>query len=87
MPDGERINMITTIFDKQSINTKPILVFCHGYAASSALYYQMYKRLMKYFCVITFDHIGMGASSRPQNYDYDNITPQESIDYFVNYIE
>ena len=79
--------MITTIFDIKSINQKPILVFAHGYAASSALYYQMYKRLMKYFCVITFDHIGMGASSRPQNYDYENITPQESINYFVDYIE
>lgn len=39
MPDGERINMITTVFDKENLGKKPIIVFTHGYAASSALYY------------------------------------------------
>lgn len=29
----------------------------------------------------------MGASSRPFNYDCRRITPKESIDYFVNYLE
>ena len=87
MPDGERINMITTVFDKENFGKKPIIVFTHGYAASSALYYQMYKRLMKHFSIVTFDHVGMGASSRPQNYNHETITPQESIDYFVDYVE
>ena len=75
MPDGERINMLTTVFDKANLMNKPIIVFTHGYAASSALYYQMYKRLMKHFSIVTFDHIGMGASSRPQNYEYRTMTP------------
>ena len=75
MPDGERINMLTTVFDKENLNNKPIIVFTHGYAASTAVYYSMYKRLMNHFSIITFDHVGMGASSRPQNYDHQNITP------------
>jgi pimeloyl-ACP methyl ester carboxylesterase len=46
----------------------------------------MYKRLIEYFTVICIDHLGMGASSRPKNYDK-NVEPQESIDYFVEYLE
>jgi pimeloyl-ACP methyl ester carboxylesterase len=85
-PDGTRIDMLTVIFGKQNIESKPLLVFLHGYAASAALYYQMYKRLMEYFTVICIDHLGMGASSRPKNYDK-HVQPQESIDYFVEYLE
>jgi len=29
----------------------------------------------------------MGASSRPTDYDYERFTAEESIDYFVGYIE
>ena len=29
----------------------------------------------------------MGASSRPDNYDASKFTPEQSIDYFVNYLE
>jgi hypothetical protein len=39
MPDGERINMLTTVFDKENLDNKPIIVFTHGYAASTAVYY------------------------------------------------
>jgi pimeloyl-ACP methyl ester carboxylesterase len=72
-PNGKRINMLTLIFDIETLGSKPILVFAHGYAASAAVYYHMYKRLIKYFSVICIDHIGMGASSRPDNYNYKTI--------------
>ena len=71
-----------------SINkeTKPILVFMHGFAASCCLFYKMYELLSKHFCLIMIDIIGMGGSSRPDNFNRKN-TPQESIDYFIDYME
>ena len=64
-PNGKRIDMLTIIFGLKDIERKPIMVFAHGYAASAALYFGMYKRLMEHFTVVTIDHLGMGASSRP----------------------
>ena len=72
-PEGNRINIFTVVFDYQSLQTKPLLVFVHGFAASAAVYYHMYLPLMEHFSVICFDMIGMGASSRPKNYDYKTI--------------
>ena len=66
--------------------TKPILVFVHGFAASSCLFYNIFEPLSKHFCVIMIDIIGMGGSSRPDNFNRKN-TPQESIDYFLDYME
>ena len=66
--------------------TKPILVFVHGFAASCCLFYKIYGMLSKYFCLIMIDIIGMGGSSRPDNFSRKN-GPQESIDYFINYFE
>ena len=66
---------------------KPILVLVHGYGGSGALFYKIIKRLTEYFHLILIDIIGMGASSRPDNYDASKFTPEQSIDYFVNYLE
>ena len=85
--EGQRIDMCTTILGMKHIDSKPILVFLHGYAASAVLYYKMYKKLLERFTIICVDHVGMGASTRAKNYNADTITPQESIDYFVGYIE
>ena len=75
--DGESLYMWTTIYDYDSIEllggSKPVLLFAHGYHASGALYYSIYKRLMERFSVITIDHMGFGASSRPLS-DYDQVT-------------
>jgi pimeloyl-ACP methyl ester carboxylesterase len=65
-------------FNKQPINirtmicgdeTKPKLVFLHGFGASGPLYYTIIKPLAEHFCLILLDNIGMGGSSRPRNYD------------------
>jgi cephalosporin-C deacetylase-like acetyl esterase len=50
-------------------NTKfPKLVWIHGYAASGALFYKMMKALSEIFCIYFIDIVGMGGSSRPDNY-------------------
>ena len=55
---------------------KPILVLVHGYGGSGALFYKIIKRLTEYFHLILIDIIGMGASSRPDNYDASKFTPE-----------
>ena len=55
--------------------TKPILVFLHGFGGSGALYYKLFKELMNHFCLITVDMVGMGGSSRPNNFDHKKFTP------------
>lgn len=42
---------------------------------------------MSKFTVFIIDHIGMGCSSRPQNFDKEIFSPEDAIDYFVNYLE
>jgi pimeloyl-ACP methyl ester carboxylesterase len=63
-----------------------VLVFVHGYAASGALFYRTYQHLKEHFCVLMIDMIGMGGSSRPENFDKCT-KPQQCIDYFLNYME
>lgn len=71
----ERVDMFTLIIDPDGLKTKPLLVFMHGYAASAVLYYNIYKKLSEKFTIIGVDHIGMGASSWPSNFDPDKMTP------------
>ena len=47
----------------------------------------MMKTLSSIFCVYFIDIVGMGGSSRPDNYLRFKFSPQDSIDYFVSYIE
>jgi pimeloyl-ACP methyl ester carboxylesterase len=55
--------------------TKPILVFIHGYASSGPLFFKIMRQLIKYFCVIFIDIIGMGGSARPDDFNKDEFTP------------
>jgi pimeloyl-ACP methyl ester carboxylesterase len=48
----------------------------HGYASSGALMFQIAKQLIEHFCLITIDIIGMGASSRPDDYAKHSMTPE-----------
>lgn len=34
-----------------------------------------------------FDIIGMGGSSRPKDFNEDKFTPEQTIDYIIDYIE
>ncbi|KAM3141147.1 hypothetical protein pb186bvf_006752 [Paramecium bursaria] len=44
--------------------SKPVAFMFHGYAASEAQYFKMYKKLLKAFYVISIDLPGMGQSSK-----------------------
>ena len=54
---------------------KPVLVLIHGYGGGGALFYKVIKPLTEYFHLILIDIIGMGGSSRPDNYDANKFTP------------
>jgi len=73
--------------DANTRSGKPVLVMLHGFGSAGALYYRILAPLQKKFKVIMIDSIGMGGSSRPDNYDKGEISAKESVDYFVDYIE
>lgn len=80
---GEPVYISTNICGDE---TKPKVVLVHGFASSGSLYFKTIGRLAQHFCIILPDTVGMGSSSRPDDYDK-KFTPQESIDYFVEYFE
>ena len=59
----------------------------HGFGSAAAMWYKVIKKLCEKFSVYLIDLIGMGGSSRPLDYDWANITAQESVDYMAGYIE
>lgn len=79
--------------DKESTNDdsnqsqKEKLVLIHGYGQSSALYFPILKQLAKYFDIFLFDIVGMGASSRPDDFDRTKFTPAKVNEYFNEYFE
>ena len=84
---GEDVYMHTVICGNNQPD-KPVLVLCHGYGGSGALFYKIIKPLTERFNLIFFDLVGMGGSSRPNNFDADGkMTPEQAVDYFVEYIE
>ena len=54
---------------------KPLLVFLHGFAGSGALYYKLFQKLMTRFVLVTIDMVGMGGSSRPDNFNWRELSP------------
>jgi len=83
---GEDVFMHTIICGQQDDN-KPVLVLCHGYGGSGALFYKIIKSLTENFTLIFFDLVGMGGSSRPKDFDENKISAEGCVDYFVEYIE
>ena len=81
--DGEPVYVGTHILGEE---TKPKMVLVHGFGSSSPLFYNIIHTLTEHFCVIMYDHVGLGCSSRPSDYSKDK-SPQEQIEYFVGYFE
>lgn len=81
---GEDVTLRTVLI---GTSDKPVLVLIHGYGGSGALFFKVMKQLAQHFYLILVDLIGMGGSSRPKNFDQDKFTPQQAVDYFVDYIE
>ena len=88
-PEPIYMRTIITGHTTNSLNKekKPILVLLHGFAGSGTLFFKVFKKLSEHFVLITIDNIGMGGSTRPENFNKGGFGPQESIDYFVNYVE
>lgn len=55
---------------------KLTLVLIHGFGGSSIYFYKLLPGLISNFRVILVDMIGMGGSSRPQNFYWNTFTPQ-----------
>ena len=64
---GETVTMRTIVCGKKTPE-KPQLVLLHGYAGSGPLFYKMIKTLTFRFQLILVDLIGMGGSSRPNDF-------------------
>jgi len=77
--------MRTHVINKRNWKKKPTIVFLHGYGAASCHYYQLFS-LLDNFCAIFVDMIGMGMSSRPNDFNL-NSSPAECLTYFTNYLE
>ena len=94
--NGEPINIRTHLVNIEDFGKKPTLVFVHGYGASSSFYWTQWPQLAEKFCCVAIDVIGMGASSRPDDFDFAKVanaiddvkqTAEETLNYFVSYIE
>ena len=59
----------------------------HGYGGSSTLFFQQIKSLSENHKVVLFDIIGMGASGRPSDFNYQGMSAEQVVDYFVQYFE
>ena len=79
--------MHTVICDLDPGVPKPTLVFVHGYGDCLGMYFQIMKRLSKYFRLHMVDHVGMGLSSRPNNFSSGGMSARQALDYFINYFE
>lgn len=51
-----------------NLEKKPILVMLHGFAGSGTLFFKVFQKLSEHFVLIMIDNIGMGGSSRPENF-------------------
>ena len=59
----------------------------HGYGGGAAMFFKCIKPLCEHFSLILLDLPGMSGSSRVDDYNFENMSAQESIDYFVEYLE
>jgi len=63
------------------------MVLLHGYGGSGCLFYPILKRLGERFNLVLVDIVGMAGSSRPDNFNTEEMTPEKSIEYFINFLE
>lgn len=70
--NGEDVFIRTVIINNHLLgaDSKPDCVLVHGFGACCGLYYQIVKRVSKYFRFIMIDMVGYGASSRPLNCNF-----------------
>ena len=80
-----KLRTIEVGFPKPDSNeTKPKLVFIHGYGASGAMFWSVMKPLSEHFHVIFVDLPGMGGSTRVPFFCK---TPSQAKEFFTGYLE
>ena len=82
---GEPI-YIRTIISGKWVREKKTLIHYHGYGGSAALNFKIFQDLSEDFNQIAFDIIGMGGSSRPDDFSLD-FTAEQCLNYFIDYFE
>ena len=85
--ENEIVHLRTTVVHRRSLDKKPVLVFIHGFCGSGALFYKIYQYLIDHFTVVFVDLPGMGGSDHPKDFNRDPTDLQQSVDYFVGYLE
>ena len=78
---------INTVVCGPPETNRPTMVLVHGYGGSGALFYKVIKQLSEKFKLILMDLIGMGGSGRPGDFKEDKFSPEETVQYFVSYME
>ena len=66
---------IRTVISGVWSKKKRVFVLLHGYGGAGPLYFKIFKDLSTHFNLISFDMIGMGGSSRPDDFKT-NFTPE-----------
>ena len=56
------------------------MLLMHGYGATGSTFYALVNDMKRYYRITTIDHLGLGASGRPE---YNLKTPQECLDYYL----
>lgn len=83
--DGVPVYIRTILCDVRE--GKPVLVKVHGHGSGAAMFFKCIKGITEHFSLILIDLPGMGGSTRVEDYYYEQITAEQSIEYFVNYLE
>ena len=82
--EGKPMNIRTSMVGSHD---KPILVMVHGYGSTGSLFFKLFRTLSEHFYVIVIDVLGVGVSSRDNDYDQDRLTAEDSTQYFVDKLE
>ena len=77
---------MNTILVGDPASNLPKLVVLHGFGSSGGHLFKIYKRLSERFTLYFVDMLGMGASDRPDNFNFAS-TAEQCIDYFMIHFE
>lgn len=85
--DDDLSVMMHTVFVGESDTEKPLLIVLAGYGSSGIYMYSCFESLSKNFRLVLVDLIGMGLSSRPNDFNEVKTDVQRTIQYIVDYLE
>ena len=66
--DSKQPIYVRTVISGKWIEGRKTLIHCHGFGGSAAMNFKVFQDLSEDFNKISFDIIGMGGSSRPNDF-------------------